>query len=286
MSETGKLPKGASKWWNKPINELTPKQRDIKRQYARELYKKKRSPSLADYKQQLSDLEEKNQFLQSIIENYGIDLRKLFDNNMTNTIQRVSTQESPKDPIAFNKRDYLQLVNSNELPIFLAREGQASDAFIIFAATGAKFVKVRHPIPKCTCRLGGPVPTIEQIDTDQNKLVLKISQYADCIFGIHTPGNIIAVTVELQEPDQEPESYPCSQFKKSHCKFDPPLIHPRRKEMRIIVIFDNSLRLDKWTPDPIAEMECGFMTNDARVEFLNIDTTLEFARELLQDQIK
>ncbi|KKL63743.1 hypothetical protein LCGC14_2172070, partial [marine sediment metagenome] len=289
MNETNKLPKGASKWWNKPVNELTDEQRAIKRQYARELYKKKREPSLADYKQRVATLEDDIQFSQLIIENYKIRLRKQLDNNNMSDVQKLS--EYPKQII--NKEDYVHFINSNStLPTILCSGDVFHDALTVMAATKSKLVKIRYPVPRHKREGGGVCSgvsevTIKRVGTGQNQLVLQLNQGFDCLFGLQVPGNIIAVTVELQKGCpceeqcedlpahqssdgrrsiliQETETYICSKFKGSKCTFDPPLIHPQWAAMWIVVTFDNSLRLEKWEPDPIVEIETGYIETEVR----------------------
>lgn len=135
-NKTTKLPPGAAKWWNLPIKDLTDAQREIKRKYARELYHNKKASNITETN--ISEMHSELHLLKSIIENYEINLKRLFDNyKMTDSLQMTQNVDRPNVP-QLTLEEYKEFVKQKPAQVL---GNETEHGFLYMALRNAKIIR-------------------------------------------------------------------------------------------------------------------------------------------------
>ncbi len=275
-----KLPKGASHWWNKPNKDLTPEQQEIKRKYARELYQKTKSRQTTNQNEEFASLQRENEFLRIIIENYGTNLKELFD-NVKMTDEHAATPEKQMNLTEF--KQYCK-----KAPEYLC--DAPVETFIPLVATGASLIKCQTLVyPKSK---GSAIQLISEFALTTEKVVLDMVGHilhfspkynSSIICGFRVQGRIKKVVVTYTDTvtgTSIESSY--GDIHGNECIFDPPLpipygsaptasSAPTGSYLGIITYFDNSLGLDNhykevW-PKIIMSVTTGVFSNETSEHF-------------------
>ncbi len=239
MSENTRLPKGASKWWNLPAEQLTKEQRDIKRKYARDLYHKKKKITVDP-----TALKRENAFLKSIIENYRINLRSLFDNDNMNEQQAVpSTATFLEYKKAALKKPFEILARDQDLP---------SEALLALAAADdIPVIKFQKHCIVCSCESESfHSSSISVLNSTENQVELRVPRYFDILYGLYAQGDILKVELLHNGNDSDFTTVEYGEVTDNYCHFPIPVPSPTLVELRIRVTFSNDLHIEKWPYRP------------------------------------
>lgn len=267
MSES-KLPPNVSKWWNLPKKQLTPEQLEIKRQYARDLYKKKKST--ADVKELKAEIK----FLKSIIENYQNNYQNYL-NNTTLSINMTDPAVEIPATATFDNYKKHALAKPVELIGENTRLPNVQQAFIALAASSADLVKYNHSVHSCEC--GGIVNNSITRSTQDGLHVwsCELPFSCDIVYGFYALGTIKKVEIVYFTAGGNKPVANYGEIRGNYCKFPIPLPKPQLLGPTVRVTFTDDLILDRWQnlPSPALIFECGIFSQAIRQELgLNLTT--------------
>ena len=211
------------------MREMTPEQQEIKRQYARDLYHKKKASEMPDYKA----LQQENELLRSILENYRIDLRKLFDNTMEPSSKKRPATATLSNYKKYATADYFRMTGSihNALTAFATNE-----------RTNA--IKIVQDVEECGCKLFHADSNFSDGDNEWTVKV-RIPRYFDAISAITVPGCIRTVQILHSIPTEGESIVEYGDINGQTCTFQVPIPCPMLVEMHILVKFGNELCLNR-----------------------------------------